>query len=459
MKKTLLLGLVISLLPFAAFAGVQRNPVLEVVTSTHCGYCPGAALAAEDYREEYGNKAVIVEYQGSFGGNPFLTPTAKKREDYYGVTGFPTSMIDGVLKHGGGSHSSSIYNQYIKPKVDERMGVEAPVSIKLEKKFTPDGYLSATGKLTATITNESDAELTAKVHFIINESHIPYEWEGQDSLFFVMRDMLNKGDGEEITLAAGADTVMEHTFDIDPKWFETTGAAPNFEMICFVQNDSTKEIHQGAWIPLMFPLAVEYKHSVFNDGNDNKINRGEKAKYLVTLKNSGKEKWASLTGKLSTTDPEITIFDSTATWGACDAGNSVTNNDDPFEFQASINCPKDHKPLLHLTVDDGGGKPVELEYNYEPTGIAEDGYTGFSISVPEFISNKSAVALSVGSAADVDVLLFDAAGCAVKTLYSGTATAGLNIIPISVNDIPEGVYFIKATVGAKSDVEKVLVVH
>ena len=458
MKKVLLVGLTL-LLPLTAFAGVQRNPVLEVVTSTDDRWCPGATLAAEDYREEYGKKAVIVEYHGTRGIDPFKTKTAVTREKYYEVTQFPTSLVDGILKQIMASPTRSIYKQRIKPKVDKRMGIEAPVSIKLEKKFTPDGYLSATGKLTATITNESDAELTGKVHFIINESHIAYKWETQDSLFWVERNMNNDAKGEGITLAAGADTVMEHTFDIDPKWYKTTGYAINFELICFVQNNSTKEIYQGAWIPLMFPLAVEYKHSVFNDGNDNKINRGEKAKYLVTLKNSGKEKWASLTGKLSTTDPEITIFDSTATWGACDAGNSVTNNDDPFEFQASINCPKDHKPLLHLTVDDGGGKPVELEYNYEPTGIAEDGYTGFSISVPEFISNKSAVALSVGSAADVDVLLFDAAGCAVKTLYSGTATAGLNIIPISVNDIPEGVYFVKASIGAKSDVEKVLVVH
>ena len=354
MKKVLLVGLSL-LLPFAALAGVKRNPVLEVISSVYCYNCPGAAMAAEAYREEFGKRAVVIEYPGTLHDNPFQNVASRARQKYYNVDGFPTSIVDGVLKQVGGHHTISIYKgvlNLIKPKVQKRMTVNAPISIKLSKTLNlTKGYLSSSVKLVAKIANEDNRKITGRVHFAIVENHIPFKWEGRDSLYWLERSMNNNASGETITLNIGEDVVMEHEFHIDPKWYETTNNPANFELVCFMQNDKTKEIYQGAWIPMVATSVAEY-------------------------------------------NPKL-----------------------------------------------------------------EDNSKGFSLNIPEIISDNSKLALSISSAADVDVVLFDVAGRAVKTLYSGTATAGLNIIPISANDMPEGVYFIKTTVGTKSDVEKVLVVH
>ena len=70
---------------------VPRNYVLvEIATGTWCGYCPGAALGADDLIEN-GHAVAIIEnhYNDAFE----TTDSYERCVSYYGTTGYPNSTI------------------------------------------------------------------------------------------------------------------------------------------------------------------------------------------------------------------------------------------------------------------------------------------------------------------------------------------------------------------------------
>ena len=47
----------------------------------------------------------------------------------------------------------------------------------------------------------------------------------------------------------------------------------------------------------------------------------------------------------------------------------------------------------------------------------------------------------------------------VKTLYAGKASAGVNLVALAFEEIPDGTYFIKAVCGNYKRVEKLIILH
>lgn len=53
----------------------------------------------------------------------------------------------------------------------------------------------------------------------------------------------------------------------------------------------------------------------------------------------------------------------------------------------------------------------------------------------------------------------DASGRVVKTLYAGKASAGVNLVALAFEGIPDGAYFIKAVCGNYTRVQKLVILH
>jgi len=246
MKKTLLLVALLIAVPLVLFAA-ERVVVLEIFTSTGCGYCPAAANGAEDLNEEHSGKLLVVEYHPGAYGDPFDNPEAVARKSFYGsgiVQGYPTAIFDGVEVHvGGGGASSSNFFVY-NSKYNIRANVEPPLEINLTQKINE--LQSTTGTLQAVITNTSGESVSGKTIFTVTESHIPYSWKGLDSLHWVERTLLPHSWGTDITLNPGANTTLTCDFTIDEGWFNFT-EDENIEFGCFVQG-TDKEIYQAAVI-------------------------------------------------------------------------------------------------------------------------------------------------------------------------------------------------------------------
>ena len=446
MKRGFILVIILLALPAAVFAA-ERVVVLEIGTGTWCPYCPAAARGAERLHDDHPGEVLIIEYhyQDSYDNTPSIA-----RHGFYGISAWPSSYMDGMFIPGGSNAAAQYESRF-----QERKAIEPPLEIALEKTYGPS-YMGS-GTVTATIINVSGETVQATAHLTITESHIPCQWQDEDSLHWVERDMRPDGYGTSVTIEPGDTVVLEKPFVINSSWTGYTSPV-NFELGCFVQG-SDKEIYQAAAIPLVYPLEAEVT-STKVDNEDGKLHPGQSADFLVTLLNAGEEPWDELTGVLFTEDYYTQIQDSAGTWGPAEPGQEVTNEDDPFRLRLRTDGPDGHRPELHLAIGDALGQEMDLDFEvFEPTAVAEQDVLPFLLSVPSILTHTGMIALSVPRATDVEMVLLDASGRVVKTLYAGRASRGANLIALSTEDLADGAYFIKATCGTHSRVAKLLILR
>ena len=117
MKKVLLTIMIIAFTAGLFAQQVDRERVIvEIATGTWCGYCPGAAMGADDLVAN-GHDVAIIEYHN---GDAYANTASNARNSYYAVSGYPTAHFDGVLDVVGGSATSSMYGSYL-PLYNQRI--------------------------------------------------------------------------------------------------------------------------------------------------------------------------------------------------------------------------------------------------------------------------------------------------------------------------------------------------
>lgn len=222
------------LLPFILVSQTvpREMVVMEIGTGTWCTYCPGAAMGADDLLEQ-GCRVAVIE---NHNGDPFANVYSNSRNSYYAITGYPTAAFDGVSGVVGGSHSNSMYPQYL-PKYNARIAIPAEVSVGMEVTHAGLDY-------TAVITINKTGTLTPndfKLHFFITVSNIQYNWQGQTHLEHVNVKMVPDQNGTSINFSSGNIQVVTLNFSMDPTW-----PVEDCEFIAFLQDaTTTKEIFNG----------------------------------------------------------------------------------------------------------------------------------------------------------------------------------------------------------------------
>lgn len=218
----------------------KQNVLLEIGTGAWCTYCPGAAMAADDFEAGNYNVAIIENHNG----DPYATDTSDGRNSYYGISGFPTGIFDGLLRYVGGNHSTSVFPAYL-PLYQERSTVKTPVSIQLYgSSNTRDDYI-----IQAKINKLANLPYQNLVlHLALTESHIQYAWQGQTELNFVNRLMVPDMNGTPLSLhtAPLGITTIPLSFAFDPTWNPGTS-----ELVAFIQNLDTKEVLQAYKVDLI----------------------------------------------------------------------------------------------------------------------------------------------------------------------------------------------------------------
>ncbi len=273
MRKTLLFltGIIMASLTFAEPADRQKV-VMEIFTGTWCGFCPGAAMGAEDMLDN-GHDVAIIKFHV---GDNFANAHSNARANYYGPPGYPTTWFDGTLEHVGGSQNQSIYPTYLN-LYNQRIDVPSPFTLEMEVENTNDDEYD----LTVWVTNVSDFSASdLRLHVAVTETDIPFNWFNQSHVKDVMRTMVPNQNGTPLEFAeegfiaphdleivkedmddgdalfkwqletekrhAKNDSIqVELNFTLDSNW-----EAENMNIVAFIQDMPSKEIFQGEVIPL-----------------------------------------------------------------------------------------------------------------------------------------------------------------------------------------------------------------
>jgi PKD repeat protein len=248
MKKIITLCAMIMVVSVTFGQAIQRTMVVqEIGTGTWCQYCPGAAMGADDLITN-GCQVAVIEYHN---GDSFTNSYSDARNAYYGITGFPTAFFDGVLSFVGGSHTASMYSNYL-PLYNQRYAIPSPCYMDISGTHTGDVY-------TVVLSIHKTAAITGtdlRAHLVLTESNISYSWQGQTELNYVERTMVPSDQGTPVSFTSGDMQIIVLTFTKDASW-----VTANCELVAFLQDNLTKEVLNGnkvALTALPAPVSVNF---------------------------------------------------------------------------------------------------------------------------------------------------------------------------------------------------------
>ena len=401
--------MVMALVPIFIIAQtVPRDMVvMEIGTGTWCTYCPGAAMGADDLLEN-GCRVAVIE---NHNGDPFANAGSNARNSYYGISGFPTAVFDGVTGVVGGNHSTSMYPSYL-PKYNSRISVPANIQMLIDVTHTGLDY-------TAVITVNkigSVVPTSFKLHFFVTVSNIQYNWQGQTHLEHVNVMMVPDQNGTTITFASGNTEVVTLNYSLDPLW-----TVEDCEFIAFVQDaTSTKEVFNGIKRGAV-DLMPEFSASA------TQIIKYES----VTFTNE------TTGGYIGVPETYNWLFPGGTPETSTDKNPVVTYNE-PGVFPVTLIV--DRGSQIDTLV-----KPGYITVN-SPVGI-ENRQPGKALIYPNPCNGN----FSVGMEGSYSVIVSDLPG---NIVFSGTEKHGAMKFNL---DLPAGVYFVTVQGADKKIVEKLIV--
>ncbi|MCF8234198.1 MAG: Omp28-related outer membrane protein [Bacteroidales bacterium] len=255
---------------------VEREYVLlEIVTSTTCYYCPGAAMGADDLVDN-GHDAAVINYHISDG---YSNNYSNSRASYYQITGTPTAYFDGTIKISGGSNTESLYNDYL-----QMYNQRKPINSSFTLDVTGEMYGMNNYKATVDVEKVAGYSGTnLRLHLALTESNIQQSWQGQDHLNFVLRLMVPDQYGTSLDFSGGDTQTVELEFSLDQSWVRE-----NMEVVAFVQDNSTKEVLQATKLDLTtFEAAYDFNAEVYSIRNIPDENCSETLYPVVKIYNVG----------------------------------------------------------------------------------------------------------------------------------------------------------------------------
>lgn len=210
----------------------RSNVLLEIATGTWCFYCPGSAMGADDMVEA-GLDVAVIEYHN---GDPYATTQSDARNNYYAVTGFPTSTFDGIEGFAGGSNTQSLYETYLS-YYNPRISVQSVFGLQTEIQL--DGSRANTFEVAINMEQLWDySSSDLRLHVVLTESHIPVNWFSLTEVNFVCREMYPDHNGTALSLENFGDSeLVSFTVEV-PDTYDVN----NCRIVTFIQDNDTKEI-------------------------------------------------------------------------------------------------------------------------------------------------------------------------------------------------------------------------
>jgi hypothetical protein len=126
--------------------------------------------------------------------------------------------------------------------------------------------------------------------------------------------------------------------------------------VVFVQNNSSKEMYQGARVAIINVPELEY----YGYQSANPVPNSD-VDLTVGLRNMGTGEGQSITGTLSTTDPYITVTTPNASFPNIQAAASAYSTT-PFQIHVADSCPNPHQATMNLEVTATGAPTADLSF-------------------------------------------------------------------------------------------------
>ncbi len=239
--------------------------------------------------------------------------------------------------------------------------------------------------------------------------------------------------------------------------------------------DSKRAIRITTKVPCdtLPPWLFYYGSLSYNDvgGDDDGIpDPGEEVAMKFEMKNGGRESAYGTVAKAISTE-FISAADDESDFGDIIVGAVSDNFADPIVFTISSLCPADTYLAVPIAVsaNDGDFEDTLAFYIHigRRTGISTpnnefpqkfsiahiypnpfNSSTTIEVDVPQGNNGKPRLKLS----------LYDITGREIKTIYNGTIAPGEHKFAIDGKKLKSGIYFVKADIGSKSHISKMLLI-
>ncbi|MDD5529083.1 MAG: Omp28-related outer membrane protein [bacterium] len=164
-------------------------------------------------------------------GGSFAGPVSA-RGDLYSVKSTPTTVCDGFAPRVG--QPPTVH------RTDFNTRKVVPMSLKIGLGGSSYTASSKSGTVKVHITNTTGAAITGTMYVVLVETNIAYSWQGESTLYNVVRDMLPDPTGKSVSIPANGSLDETRAFTIG-----ASCNASNCSIVVFIQA-SSKEIYQAA---------------------------------------------------------------------------------------------------------------------------------------------------------------------------------------------------------------------
>ncbi|MCH8553997.1 MAG: T9SS type A sorting domain-containing protein [Schleiferiaceae bacterium] len=228
----------------------QRRPLLEVFTSSTCGPCRPGNTNLDNIVGQNPGVANQIRYQQNFPGtgDPYCTPEAVARRNYYGVNSIPRLEIDGQWDQNAASLTTPILTSF----------ADVPSFVEMSGTYLVNGQVVGIDIDVTPFTNISNAVLHIAIYEATTFNNV--KTNGETEFHYVMKKMIPSNTGEMVTgLTANDKRNFNRVYEFngnyrlsnnagDPVNHASEHSVENFAnlgVVAWLQNPATREIYQS----------------------------------------------------------------------------------------------------------------------------------------------------------------------------------------------------------------------
>jgi len=228
----------------SASSQTGRVVLVEEFVETGCSACAQYDSAFQAITDANADKVAVINFHCHYMLDPFYTfnKACDKRYEYYGLSGFPTAMMNGRQPHPSSAHLSFVTPQ----RIDALYHQEPLFEFGFNCKSAGSGDArTANIQVTATALKDNPSE-TLALFVVVTENNINYEERygsksvnGINRFNHIMRAMLPGEDGTPIgAQTKGNVNTVNVTFTNDDKEINYR----EVRIVAFVQDAATREV-------------------------------------------------------------------------------------------------------------------------------------------------------------------------------------------------------------------------